>query len=198
MAALRLRTFVETTRQTHTLASIVDHLPPAVAKFHDVVATKGEGCFVETACGKRLLDLTSGIGVTSTGHSHPTVVDAIKKQAETMIFSQQNCLPASPASIQLVEELKSIMPSSLTRYFLCNSGSEAVDNAIKVARSFTGKRNVISVSGGYHGRTYGAMSLTTSKTVYRQSFGVNPSVVTSYVWTEHGYHILIRIDVVLI
>lgn len=175
----------QTHRCSHTLASIVDNLSPAVAKFHDVVAVKGEGCFVETACGKRLLDLTSGIGVTSTGHSHPTVVEHIKKQAETLIFSQQNCLPASPASIQLVEELRRIMPSTLSRFFLCNSGSEAVDNAIKVARSFTGKRNVVSVSGGYHGRTYGAMSLTTSKTVYRQSFGVDPSVVASYPYCLH-------------
>ncbi len=201
-----------TARETHTLASIVDSLPPAVAKFHDVVAVKGDGCFVETACGRRLLDMTSGIGtsrrtlicslapasdahsrsallcspgVTSTGHSHPTVVDAIKKQAETLIFAQQNCLPASPASIELVEELRRVMPSTLSRFFLCNSGSEAVDNAIKVARSFTGKRNVISVSGGYHGRTYGAMSLTTSKTVYRQSFGVDPSVVASYPYCLH-------------
>ena len=142
-------------RSTHTLASIIDHLPPAVAKFHDVVAVKGQGVFVETACGRRLLDMTSGIGVTSTGHSHPTVVEAIKTQAENLIFSQQNCLPASPASIELVQELKGIMPSTLTRFFLCNSGSEAVDNAIKVARSFTGKRNVIGVSGGYHGRTFG-------------------------------------------
>lgn len=64
----------------HTLSSIVDNLPPAVAKFHDVVAVKGEGVYVETACGRRLLDLTSGIGVTSTGHSHPIVVEAIKRQ----------------------------------------------------------------------------------------------------------------------
>jgi len=67
-------------RALHTLSSIVDNLPPAVAKFHDVVAVKGEGVYVETACGRRLLDLTSGIGVTSTGHTHPLVVEAIKRQ----------------------------------------------------------------------------------------------------------------------
>jgi len=106
------------------------------------------------------------------------VVSAIQKQAKEFIFAQQNILPATPASMQLVERLHGIVPNELTRFFFCNSGSEAVDNAMKVARSFTGRQNIITFTGGYHGRTYGAMSLTTSKTVYRQSFGPLPSGVT--------------------
>lgn len=131
-----------------------------------------------TSSGNKLLDLTSGIGVTSTGHSHHKVVEAIHNQSKKIIFAQQNILPATEASIKLIQMLKTIMPTNLTRYFFCNSGSEAVDNAIKVARSYTGKPNIISMHGGYHGRTYGAMSITTSKTVYRQTFGPWPSGVS--------------------
>jgi 4-aminobutyrate aminotransferase len=164
-------------RQQHTLSSVVDHLCPAVAKFHEVVAESARGCWVKTTSGDKLLDLTSGIGVTSTGHSHPKVIEAIHAQANKIIFAQQNILPATPASIKLVNMLDGVMPKTLSRYFFCNSGSEAVDNAIKVARNFTGKMNVIAMHGGYHGRTYGAMSLTTSKTIYRQTFGPMPAGV---------------------
>lgn len=139
---------------------------------------QASGCWVTTSSGSKLLDLTSGIGVTSTGHSHPKVIEAIHNQANKIIFAQQNILPATEASMSLIRLLKGIMPTNLTRYFFCNSGSEAVDNAIKVARSYTGKPNIISMHGGYHGRTYGAMSITTSKTVYRQTFGPWPSGVS--------------------
>jgi 4-aminobutyrate aminotransferase len=144
--------------------------------YTDVV--QASGCWVTTSSGSKLLDLTSGIGVTSTGHSHPKVIEAIHNQANKIIFAQQNILPATEASMSLIRFLKGIMPTNLTRYFFCNSGSEAVDNAIKVARSYTGKPNIISMHGGYHGRTYGAMSITTSKTVYRQTFGPWPAGVS--------------------
>lgn len=148
---------------------------------------QASGCWVTTGSGNKLLDLTSGIGVTSTGHSHPKVVEAIHAQAKKIIFAQQNILPATESSIKLIQTLKTIMPTNLTRYFFCNSGSEAVDNAIKVARSYTGKPNIISMHGGYHGRTYGAMSITTSKTVYRQTFGPWPSgiAVAKYPYCLH-------------
>lgn len=159
----------ERIRYAHTLSSIADHLPQSVAKFHvcldclvslqskcsdfclfpfgvqEIVADRASGCHVWDTSGRKLMDLTSGIGVTSTGHSHPTVIDAIHKQANKIIFAQQNILPATEASISLIDHLKEIMPKDLTRFFFCNSGSEAVDNALKVARSYTGKQNIIAM-----------------------------------------------------
>ena len=114
----------------------------------EIVADRASGCHVWDTSGRKLFDLTSGIGVTSTGHSHPKVIQAIHEQANKIIFAQQNILPATEASINLVEHLKDIVPPALSRYFFCNSGSEAVDNAIKVARSYTGKQNIIAMQGG--------------------------------------------------
>lgn len=138
------------------------------------MADRAEGCYVWDVSGKKYLDFTSGIGVTSTGHCHPKVVAAIQAQAGRLIFAQQNILPATVALAELTDRLKRIAPSTLSKFFFCNSGSEAVDNALKVARSYTGRQNIIAFTGGYHGRTYGAMSVTTSKTVYRQFFGPMP------------------------
>jgi 4-aminobutyrate aminotransferase len=89
--------------------------------------------------------------------------------------------------IDLLERLNRITPDSLTKFFFCQSGSEAVDNAIKLARASTGRQNVIAFQGGYHGRTYGAMSITTSKTIYRQAFGPLPSgtAVANYPYCLH-------------
>ena len=117
----------------------------------DIVADRGEGCHVWDTSGTRYLDFTSGIGVTSTGHCHPRVVNAIQQQASRMIFAQQNVLPATPITFELVQRLKEIIPYPMTRYFFCNSGSEAVDNAMKLARAATGRKNIITflVSGCY-------------------------------------------------
>ena len=94
----------------------------------------------------------------------------MQEQAATIVHAQQNVFGAHPKSIELSDRLSKIMPPHLTRYFLCNSGAEAIDNALKIARAVTGRPNVIVFNGGYHGRTIGSMSLTTSKTVYRAGF----------------------------
>lgn len=143
----------------------------------DIVAERAHGCEVWDTKGKRYLDFTSGIGVTSTGHCHPRVVAAIQDQASKIIFAQQNILPATPAMGELIQRLKGIIPYPMTKFFFCNSGSEAIDNAMKLARAFTGRQNIISFTGAYHGRTYGAMSVTSSKNVYRQFFGPLPAGV---------------------
>lgn len=160
-------------------ADIAQRLSPAVSKFQEVVADHGSGSYVWTTDGRKHLDFACGIGVLSTGHCHPKVVEAIQRQAGQIIMAQQNLLPASKPMVDLLQRLERIMPSQLTSHFFCNSGSEAADNAIKIARSYTGKQNIIAFDGAYHGRTYGAMSLTTSKTVYRQNFGPLPSGVVS-------------------
>lgn len=143
-----------------------------------MIADKGEGCYIWDTDGNKYLDFTSGIGVTSTGHSHPRVAEAIAAQSKRLLFAQQNILPVTPAMMDLLERLKRITPDTLSKFFFCQSGSEAVDNAIKLARASTGRQNIISFQGGYHGRTYGAMSITTSKNIYRQSFGPLPSGVS--------------------
>eukprot|EP00887_Chlorella_sp_A99_P005683 scaffold1.g5683.t1 len=121
----------------------------------EVVADHGRGSYVYTTDGRRHLDMACGIGTLSTGHCHPRVVE-------------------------LLHRFDRIMPSELSQFVFCNSGSEAVDNAIKMARNATGRQNVICFEGGFHGRTYGAMALTTSKTVYRQAFGpLVPGVATA-------------------
>jgi hypothetical protein len=96
------------------------------------------------------------------------VVEAVRRQAGQIVHAQQNIFHASAPLAQLVERLAGgVMPPHLQQFFFCNSGSEAVDNAVKVARAATGRTNIISFDGGFHGRTIGAMSLTTSKTIYR-------------------------------
>jgi 4-aminobutyrate aminotransferase len=110
----------------------------------DLIADHALGCQVWDTQGNRYLDFTSGIGVTSTGHCHPHVVSAIQQQSAKLLFAQQNILPASPATGQLIDHLQRIVPSNLTRFFFCNSGSEAVDNAMKLARAYTGRQNIIS------------------------------------------------------
>lgn len=98
----------------------------------------------------------------------PQVVEAVRRQAGEIVHAQQNIFHAHSSLAQLVDRLAGgVMPSNLQQYFFCNSGSEAVDNAVKVARAATGRPNVIAFDGGFHGRTIGAMSLTTSKTIYR-------------------------------
>lgn len=138
------------------------------------IAVSGSGCRLNTADGKSLLDFTSGIGVNSTGHCHPRVVKAIQEQASKLVFSQINCL-FNDQLIELGETLRSVVPSELDRFFFSNSGAEAVEAAVKLAKHATGKQNVIVMQGSFHGRTHLAMALTTSKTNYRLRYAPLPS-----------------------
>ncbi|KAK9839019.1 hypothetical protein WJX74_007933 [Apatococcus lobatus] len=153
------------------VGKVADHLSPAVAKFAPVIADRAEGSYVWTTDGQKHLDMSGGIGVTSTGHCHPRVVKAIQEQAAKFIHAQQNVFTASVPQVALLDKLRDICPEQLTRFFFCNSGSEAVENAIKIARGHTKKQNIIAFENGFHGRTMGAMALTTSKTYYRANFG---------------------------
>lgn len=136
-----------------------------------VVIDRGEGSYAYTVSGEKYLDMATNIGVLSTGHCHPKVVAALQEQIQDVIMAGQNLFPASRPMLALYERFERIMPAGLDHYVLISSGSEAVENAIKIARSATGRQNVIAFRGGFHGRTYGAMALTTSKAVYRQTFG---------------------------
>jgi 4-aminobutyrate aminotransferase len=152
------------------------HMTPAYSRIFNFVADRAEGSYIYTADGRKFLDFTCGIGVTNTGHCHPKVVEAIREQAGSFIHAQANIVIHKPM-LQLIEELRKITPPPIDSYFFANSGAEAVENAVKIARVATGRQNVIVFSGSFHGRSSGTMALTTSKTVYRTGFGPLPSGV---------------------
>jgi 4-aminobutyrate aminotransferase len=135
----------------------------------DFIVTSGKGCELTTTDGRTILDFTSGIGVNSTGHCHPKVVAAIKEQADKLIFAQINCVYTEPVA-RLCSKLKKVMPPALDTYFFANSGAEAVEASVKLAKHATGKANIIVLHGSFHGRTHLAMAMTTSKTVYRLKY----------------------------
>lgn len=133
---------------------------------------KGSYIFLED--GRKILDFATGIGVANTGHSHPRVVKAAQEQLEKFIHCQLYMGP-SRTMINLQERLLSIMPDpSLNCFFFSNSGSEGIENAIKMAKVATGRTDLITVEGSFHGRTYATASMTNSKEIYRR--GANPGM----------------------
>ena len=138
------------------------HLSDVWFRTTDLEVVSGSGCIVHTADGTEYLDFTAGIAVASTGHSHPRVVDAIREQAGQIMHAQANCY-RSPLPEQLATRLAQITPPSIDSFFFTNSGAEATEAAVKLARHATGRPNVIVVQGGFHGRTYLTMAMTTSK-----------------------------------
>jgi 4-aminobutyrate aminotransferase len=134
-----------------------------------VLAARGEGVLLYDEDDRRYLDFTAGIGVTSTGHCHPRVVEAAQRQVGTLIHAQYTTVMHRPL-LTLVERLGEVLPSGLDRMFFANSGSEAVEAALRLSRQATGRPNVIVFHGGFHGRTVAAASLTTSGTKFRSGF----------------------------
>jgi 4-aminobutyrate aminotransferase len=154
------------------MAEITDNkqnLSPVWSRIFSLEVDYGEGSYLFDVDGNRYLDFTCGIGVTNTGHCHPRVVEAIRKQAGSLIHGQANIVIHKPM-LELVSELKTVVHPSIDGFFFTNSGAEAVEGAIKLARHATGRPNIIVFQGSFHGRTVGAMSLTTSKTVYRSGY----------------------------
>jgi len=150
----------------------LEHISPVWSRTFSstLVVERGEGPYLYSSDGQRYLDFTCGIGVTSTGHAHPKVVKAIQEQAARLIHGQVNIVYHKPM-IELVEEMLTIMPDpSLDSFFFSNSGAEIVEAAVKLAKVATGRPNTIVFAGSFHGRTHLAMSMTTSKTIYRAGF----------------------------
>jgi 4-aminobutyrate aminotransferase len=147
----------------------ISRLSPVWFRYTDLVVERGEGVYLYDGEGKAYLDFTCGIGVTNTGHCHPKVVRAVQEQAARLLHGQVNIVHHEPL-LELVEELGGIVPNSLDGFFFSNSGAEAVEGALKLARAATGRPNVIVFQGSFHGRTVGTMSLTTSKTIYRAGY----------------------------
>src|SRR5688572_28222973 len=145
------------------------HLSPVWTHMTDLVITHSEGIYLYDEGGQQYIDFTSGIGVTNTGHCHPKVVEAIREQAGHLLHGQANII-FHPAMLQLVDQLREVVPPTLDTFFFANSGAEAIEASVKLARQATGRTNVIVFQGSFHGRTVGTMSLTTSKTIYRVGY----------------------------
>lgn len=144
---------------------------PSYIKLYDLVVERGEGPWIYDVDGNRYLDMMAGIAVASTGHSHPKVVQAIKDAADKFIHICGTDFYYDSMS-RLMEKLGTLVPGmGSKKVFLTNSGTEAVEGAIKLARYHTKRPNIIAFRGGFHGRTTGAIALTSSKSKYRAHFG---------------------------
>ncbi|HEY0082762.1 MAG TPA: aminotransferase class III-fold pyridoxal phosphate-dependent enzyme [Pyrinomonadaceae bacterium] len=130
----------------------------ATYKKMPVAAVRGRGSWVETSEGERFLDLYGGHAVAATGHCHPHVVEAIRAQAGELLFYSN--LVYSEVRARAAEKLVSCAPAAITKVFFCNSGTEANENAMRMARIMTGRENVITFTGGFHGRTADSISAT--------------------------------------
>ncbi len=143
---------------------------PSYTRCYPLVMARGWGSMVEDVDGNVFLDCAAGIAVNSTGHSHPAVVQAIVEQAQKFLHMSGTDFYYEP-QVRLAEMLAGIAPMQGARTFFGNSGTEAIEAALKLARYTTGRQNVIAFLGGFHGRTMGALSLTASKVVQRRGFG---------------------------
>lgn len=148
-------------------------------KGSDIVVERGEGSYLWDVDGNKYLDFGSGIAVTNTGHCHPSVVSAVRDQVGKLIHTSVTA--RHMPYIELAEKIGELCPFfNNPQVFLCNSGAEAVDGAIKLARIVTGKPGVIAFEGGFHGRTIAATGLTTAKQKYRDGYEPHPS------WIYHA------------
>ncbi len=150
------------------------HLAPVWFSVTDLQVVSGKGSWVTTVDGEQYLDFSSGIAVTSTGHSHPHVVKAIGDQAAKFIHAQVNVYRHDLLE-PLAARLASLAPGDIDTFFYANSGAEITEAAIKLAKQATKRPNVIVFSGSFHGRTHLAMAMTTSKTGYRAGHSPLPA-----------------------
>ena len=145
-------------------------------RLNNAIIVRGQGSYVFDDQGNRYLDFTSGIGVTATGHCHPQIVAAIQSQASQLLFGQMNCM-LPEITMRYARALEAATPDSIEAFFFSNSGAEAVEGAVKLAKAATGRTNLIAFEGGFHGRTSMTMALTSSKKTYRAGYQPLPSGV---------------------
>ena len=145
-------------------------MSPSFTRSYPFVMERGEGCWVTDVDGNRFLDFTAGIAVASTGHSHPKVVAAVEEQARRFLHMSGTDFYYQP-EIELAERLEArILPGTPAKVFFTNSGAEAIEGAMKLARFTSGRPSYIAFIGAFHGRTFGALSLTASKASQRRRF----------------------------
>ena len=155
---------------------------PSLPRAYPFVPRRGAGSIVEDVDGNIFLDINAGIAVTSTGHCHPKVVEAVQRQAAELLHYSASDFYL-PVYAEVAERLASVAPfgGESARVFLSNSGTEAVEAAIKLARFSTGRQYLIGFYGSFHGRSMGSVTLTASKAKYRSNFGpMLPSVYHSF------------------
>jgi 4-aminobutyrate aminotransferase/(S)-3-amino-2-methylpropionate transaminase len=147
------------------------NVPKGLSQLAPTFIKYGKGALVEDVDGNVLLDFAGGIGVLNIGYSHPEVVEAVKEQAEKYFHTMINCVLYEPY-IRLAEKLNEIIPGDFEKKtMLVNSGAEAVENAIKIARKFTKRTEIIAFTGAFHGRTLMTMTLTSKVKPYKFGFG---------------------------
>jgi 4-aminobutyrate aminotransferase len=144
-------------------------LSPIIKPSSSVTVDHAAGSWIYGTDGRSYLDFSTGIGVTSTGHCHPRVVAAATAQAGKVIHAQATTVRHLPMQ-DFVQEIGKVVPAELDRIFFSNSGSEAVESALRLARMATGRPNIIAFQGGFHGRTFGAASVTSAGTHVRAGF----------------------------
>ena len=154
--------------QEEWLARERAHLSKVLYRYTPLVIDHAQGSYLYTVDGRRYLDFASGIAVTNLGHGHPSVIEAAKAQLDKVVHT--SVVAHHQPAIQLAERIAAIAPGKLEKVFFANSGAEAVEGAIKLARYTTGRSALIAFQGAFHGRTYGALSLTASKSYYRERY----------------------------
>jgi 4-aminobutyrate aminotransferase len=159
---------------------------PSMGRVYPLVPKRGAGLVIEDIDGNRFLDFNAGIAVAATGHCHPQVTAAIERQARTLLHYCSSDW-YHPVYTELCERLAASAPVHDARIFLANSGTEAVEGAIKLARYATGRPDVIAFLGAFHGRSLGSLALTASKAKYRSGFGAPMAGVYHAPYGESGY-----------
>jgi len=171
MSSIQINTEIPGPKAKQLLERKLKNIPRG--PFNTVVtfAEKGEGALLKDVDGNQFIDFAGAIGTLNVGHNHPNVVEAIKKQLEQYIHPCFHVMMYEPY-VQLAEKLNKITPGHFhKKTFFLNSGAEAVENAVKIARKYTGRKGIISFERGFHGRTYMAMSLTSKVKPYKNGFG---------------------------
>src|SRR2546423_10905611 len=146
------------------------YMSPSYTRIYPLVCARGSGAVIEDVDGNLFLDFTAGIAVVATGHCHPDVVAAIRDQAGKLLHMSGTDFYYEP-QIDLAQRLAELAPGAGgKRVFFTNSGAEALEAGLKLARWHTGRSRALAFFGAFHGRTYGAMSLSGSKLVHRRGF----------------------------
>jgi 4-aminobutyrate aminotransferase len=151
------------------LSTVADHLTPVLGRYFERSWSHGEGHRLVDTDGRAYLDFANGIAVTALGHRHPRVTAAIHAQVDRLI-GPTGAMGYSEPVVRLSELLTATLPDSIDSIMFLNSGSEAIDGALKLARRVTGRSGIVAFRGGFHGRTFGATSVTTSSLNYRTGY----------------------------
>jgi len=151
------------------LKDYTKYLCKSLTKVTEIVMEKGSGCYLTSVKGEKYLDFVQGIAVQSLGHSHPKIVAAVKEQVDKLIHASFN-LVSYPTTLEFAKRIAEIAPGDLNVSFFSNGGSEAVDGALKLARFYTKRPGIIAFTGSFHGRSFGAMSVTGANAKYRANY----------------------------